>query len=135
MRIYDGWAVPNFIAQLLQKKDVTVFGNGQQTRSFCYISDLVQGVIRLMQAETNDPVNLGNLAELTIEAIVRKIIKATGSTSRIVYQALPVDDPKVRRPDTSRARALLGWEPTVSLDDGLIPTIAYFRQKLAAQAT
>ncbi len=133
MRIYDGRAVPNFIAQALQGNDLTVFGNGNQTRSFCYISDLVEGVLRLMTAETNDPVNLGNPTEMTIEEIARKIVEATHSSSQIVYRPLPVDDPQVRRPDISRARALLKWEPRVSLDEGLTATIAYFRKKLAQQ--
>lgn len=133
MRIYDGRAVPNFIAQALQGKDLTVFGNGKQTRSFCYISDLVEGVLRLMTAETNEPVNLGNPTEMTIEEIARTIVEATGSSSKIVYRPLPVDDPQVRRPDISRARTLFNWEPRVSLDEGLTATIAYFREKLAEQ--
>ncbi len=130
MRINDGRAVPTFITQALKGEDLSVFGSGQQTRSFCYISDLVDGILRLMEAPVNDPVNLGNPQEMTIEAIARLIIRMTGSSSRIVYRPLPVDDPKVRQPDITRARTLLGWEPTVGLEEGLTATIAYFRRKL-----
>jgi dTDP-glucose 4,6-dehydratase len=130
MRIRDGRAVPAFIAQALRDEDVTVFGDGRQTRSFRYVSDLVDGIIRLMLSDTNDPVNIGNPAEMTIEEIARVIIEMTGSKSRIVYKPLPEDDPKVRRPDISRARALLGWEPKVDLRTGLTSTIEYFRTKV-----
>jgi dTDP-glucose 4,6-dehydratase len=130
MRVNDGRAVPAFISQALADQDVTVFGDGRQTRSFCYISDLVEGIIRLMQSELNDPVNIGNPHEMTIDEIAHAIIRMTGSTSRIVYKSLPTDDPKVRRPDITRARTLLGWEPKVPLEQGLESTIAYFRQKL-----
>ena len=131
MRIRDGRAVPAFISQALRNEDVTVFGDGRQTRSFCYISDLVDGIIRLMLSSTNDPVNIGNPAEMTIEEIARVIIEMTGSKSQIVYQPLPEDDPKVRKPDITRARTLLGWEPKVDLRDGLTSTIDYFRTKVA----
>ena len=131
MRVNDGRAVPNFIAQALQNTDITVYGDGAQTRSFCYISDLVDGVVRLMESDVNDPVNIGNPAEMSIAQMATRIIETVGSTSQIVYQALPVDDPKVRQPDITRARALLQWEPQVSLDEGLASTIAYFRAKLA----
>ena len=130
MRLSDGRAVPTFIAQALRGEDLTVFGSGEQTRSFCYISDLVEGVLRLIDAETNEPVNLGNPQEMTINGIARAIISATGSSSRIAYQPLPVDDPKVRQPDITRARTLLGWAPHVQLDAGLARTITYFRRKL-----
>ena len=130
MRLSDGRAVPTFIAQALRGEDLTVFGSGEQTRSFCYISDLVEGVLRLIDAETNEPVNLGNPQEMTINEIARAIISATGSSSRIAYQPLPVDDPKVRQPDITRARTLLGWAPHVQLDAGLARTITYFRRKL-----
>ena len=130
MRVRVGRAVPAFLSQALRNEDVTVFGDGTQTRSFCYVSDLVDGIIRLMHAPVNDPVNIGNPQELTIEQIARKIIEMTGSTSRIVYKPLPEDDPKVRQPDITRARTLLGWEPTVSLEEGLGRTIDYFRQKV-----
>ena len=130
MRIRDGRAVPAFISQALKDEDVTVFGDGRQTRSFCYISDLVDGIIRLMLSNTNDPVNIGNPAEMTIEGIAKVIIEMTGSKSRLVYRPLPEDDPKVRRPDITRARTLLGWEPKVDLRTGLTSTIEYFRTKV-----
>ena len=126
----DGRAVPAFIAQALRDEDVTVFGDGRQTRSFCYIDDLVDGIIRLMRSDLNDPVNIGNPHEMTIEEIARTIIRLTGSRSRIVYRPLPTDDPKVRQPDITRARELLGWEPKVSLEQGLVETIEYFKKKL-----
>jgi len=132
MRVNDGRAVPTFIPQALKGEDITVFGDGQQTRSFTYISDLVDGIVRLMRSNLNDPVNIGNPHELTIEQIARTIIRMTGSGSRIVYRDLPVDDPKVRQPDITRARTLLGWEPKVDLERGLEQTIAYFRKKLGA---
>jgi dTDP-glucose 4,6-dehydratase len=130
MRVRDGRAVPNFIAQALRGENLTVYGDGTQTRSFCYISDLVDGVLRLMRSDTNDPVNLGNPNEMTVAGIAEQIIRLTGSSSRIVHEPLPVDDPKVRRPDISRARAVLDWEPRVSLAEGLIDTIAWFRTAL-----
>jgi dTDP-glucose 4,6-dehydratase len=129
MRINDGRAVPTFIAQALKNEDVTIFGKGSQTRSFCYISDLVDGIIRLAESDVNDPVNIGNPHEMSIEEMARLIITMTGSTSRVVFRPLPTDDPKVRRPDITRARTLLGWEPKVPLDEGLTSTIAYFRKK------
>ena len=131
MRVKDGRAVPAFMSQALRNEDVTVFGDGTQTRSFCYVSDLVDGIIKLMHAPVNDPVNIGNPQELTIEQIARQIITMTGSKSQIVYKPLPEDDPKVRKPDITRARTLLGWEPKVSLEEGLGNTIEYFRQKVA----
>jgi dTDP-glucose 4,6-dehydratase len=134
MRVRDGRAVPAFISQALKGEDVTIFGDGSQTRSFCYISDLVDGIIRLMLSELNDPVNIGNPHELTIKDIAETIIRMTGSSSRLVYQPLPTDDPKVRKPDITRARTLLGWEPKVSLEDGLTRTIEYFRTKIAPTA-
>ena len=130
MRVRDGRAVPNFIAQALRGEDVTVYGHGEQTRSFCYIGDLVDGVIKLAESSTNQPVNIGNPSEITIGEIAREIIAATGSSSRIVFKELPVDDPKVRKPDITLARKLLGWEPQVSLGTGLQLTIAYFREKI-----
>jgi len=130
MRIRDGRAVPNFIAQALRGEDVTVYGHGDQTRSFCYIGDLVDGVIKLAESSTNQPVNIGNPSEITIGEIAREIIAATGSSSRIVFKELPVDDPKVRKPDITLARKLLGWEPQVSLSTGLQLTIAYFRERI-----
>jgi dTDP-glucose 4,6-dehydratase len=130
MRINDGRAVPTFIAQALRGEDVTIFGSGGQTRSFCYISDLVDGILRLMASPENDPVNIGNPHEMSIEDMARLIIKMTGSSSQVVFRPLPTDDPKVRRPDITRARTLLGWEPRVALDQGLTATIAYFRRKM-----
>lgn len=130
MRVRDGRAVPAFMSQALKGEDVTIFGDGSQTRSFCYITDLVDGIIRLMQSELNDPVNIGNPHELTIKEIAETIIRMTGSSSRLVYQPLPTDDPKVRKPDITRARTLLGWEPKVSLEDGLAKTLEYFRTKV-----
>ena len=130
MRVNDGRAVPAFISQALRNEDVTVFGDGTQTRSFTYITDLVDGIIRLMLSAVNDPVNIGNPREMTIAEIARTIIRMTGSKSGIVYQPLPTDDPKVRQPDITRARTLLGWEPKVPLDEGLVRTIEYFRTKI-----
>jgi dTDP-glucose 4,6-dehydratase len=130
MRLNDGRAVPAFMSQALRGEDVTIFGTGQQTRSFCYVSDLVDGVIRLMESEINDPVNIGNPHEMTIEEIARAIIRLTGSKSRLVYRPLPEDDPKVRQPDITRARTLLGWEPKVSLEEGLTKTLEYFRTQV-----
>jgi len=130
MRLRDGRAVPAFMSQALTGEDVTIFGSGQQTRSFCYVSDLVDGIIRLMESNVNDPVNIGNPKEMTIEEIARAIIRLTGSKSKLVYRPLPEDDPKVRQPDITRARTLLGWEPKVSLEDGLTRTLEYFRTKI-----
>ena len=130
MRIKDGRAAPTFIAQALRGEDVTVFGNGQQTRSFCYITDLVDGILRLMESDLNDPVNIGNPQEMTVLELAKRIILLAGSRSEIVFHPLPEDDPKVRQPDIGRARTLLGWEPKVGLEDGLRETIAYFRKKI-----
>jgi dTDP-glucose 4,6-dehydratase len=130
MRVNDGRAVPAFISQALRNQDVTVFGDGSQTRSFTYITDLVEGIIKLMLSDENDPVNIGNPREMTIEEIAKTIIRMTGAKSKIVYRPLPTDDPKVRQPDITRARALLGWEPKVPLEEGLVKTIDYFRSKV-----
>jgi dTDP-glucose 4,6-dehydratase len=134
MRVNDGRAVPAFMSQALRNEDVTIFGDGKQTRSFCYVSDLVEGIIKLMHSNTNEPVNIGNPHEMTIEEIARTIVRMTGSSSKLVYRPLPTDDPKVRQPDITRARTLLGWEPKVTLEQGLTSTIAYFRQKLGVAA-
>jgi dTDP-glucose 4,6-dehydratase len=133
MRLHDGRAVPAFMSQALRGEDVTIFGNGQQTRSFCYVSDLVDGVIRLMESDVNEPVNIGNPHEMTIEEIARAIIRLTGSRSKLVYRPLPEDDPKVRQPDITRARTLLNWEPKVGLEEGLTKTLGYFREQVAAE--
>jgi dTDP-glucose 4,6-dehydratase len=130
MRLRDGRAVPAFMSQALRGEDVTVFGDGTQTRSFCYVSDLVDGVLRLMDSDVHDPVNIGNPYEVTIEEIAQIIIRLLGSRSRVVYRPLPVDDPKQRKPDITRARTLLGWEPKVGLEEGLLSTVDYFRRKL-----
>ena len=127
MRRNDGRVVPAFISQALRGQPLTVFGRGEQTRSFCFCSDLVEGVYRLMLGDYGLPVNIGNPHELTVLAFAREIVRATGSRSRVVFRPLPQDDPKQRRPDISRARALLGWEPRVSLAEGLAETVAWFR--------
>ena len=132
MRLRDGRAVPAFVSQALANEDVTVFGDGTQTRSFCYVTDLVRGILSLMDANTNEPVNIGNPHEVTIEEIARTIIKLVKSNSEIVYRPLPVDDPKQRRPDITRARTLLGWEPSVGLEEGLKKSIDYFKTKAPA---
>ena len=130
MRIKDGRAIPTFIAQAIAGEELTVFGTGNQTRSFCYISDLVDGIIRLMESSFNEPVNLGNPKEMTINQIAQQIVAMTGSRSQIVYRPLPIDDPKVRQPDITRARELLGWIPHVNIDEGLRQTIDYMKQKI-----
>ena len=130
MRLNDGRAVPAFMSQALRHEDVTVFGDGSQTRSFTYITDLVDGIIKLMLSPENDPINIGNPHEMTIKQIAETIIARTGSKSRIIYKPLPTDDPKQRRPDITRARTLLKWEPKVGLEEGLVKTIEYFRSKV-----
>jgi dTDP-glucose 4,6-dehydratase len=132
MRVDDGRAIPAFMSQALRGEDVTVFGDGSQTRSLCFISDLVDGLFRLLTSDAIEPVNIGNPAELTIRQLAERIIARTGSTSRIVERPLPVDDPKVRQPDITRAREVLGWEPKVDLDTGLGRTLEYFRSRLQA---
>jgi dTDP-glucose 4,6-dehydratase len=127
MRSRDGRAVPTFIAQALSGDPITIFGDGSQTRSFCYISDLVDGLYRLMLSGISDPVNLGNPNESTIRELAETILKLTGSKSEIVQKNLPVDDPKVRRPDITKARKSLQWEPTVPLEEGLRKTIDHFK--------
>lgn len=129
MRKEDGRAIPNFIGQALANKPITVYGKGRQTRSFCYVTDLIDGIYRLLRSDLNEPVNIGNPNEMSIVDLAKKIIKATGSKSKIVYKELPTDDPKTRQPDISKARRLLKWEPKVELDYGLDKTIDYFIQK------
>jgi dTDP-glucose 4,6-dehydratase len=126
MRRDDGRAIPNFITQAQSGQDLTVYGDGQQTRSICYVGDLVEGIHRLMQAQVDTPVNLGNPVELTMLDLARKIVSLTGSQSRIAFRPLPEDDPKVRLPDISKARSLLGWEPRVGPEEGLRRTIVWF---------
>jgi len=130
MRVEDGRAIPAFMSQALRGEDVTIFGDGSQTRSLCYVSDLVDGIYRLMMSDTSDPVNIGNPYELTIRQLAERVVALSGSRSKIVEKPLPVDDPKVRQPDITRARTLLGWEPKVQLDEGLPKTLDYFRSKL-----
>ena len=130
MRLNDGRVVPAFISQALKNKPVTVFGKGTQTRSFCYCSDLIEGIYRLMMSDYNLPVNIGNPAELTMRQFAEQIIRATNSKSKIVFKPLPQDDPKQRKPDITKAKKLLKWEPKVKLADGLTDTIAYFRGKI-----
>jgi len=127
MRVRDGRVVPAFISQALTGKPLTVFGDGSQTRSFCYVSDLIDGICRLLESSETDPVNIGNPGEMTVLDFAREIIALTGSKSTIVYEPLPQDDPKVRQPEIAKARRLLGWEPKVSLHDGLARTIEWFR--------
>ena len=130
MRLGDGRVVPNFITQALRGEALTVYGDGSQTRSFCFVDDLVEGIVRLLRSDCTQPVNLGNPHELSVREFAETIIRLTGSASPIGFEPLPVDDPKVRQPDVSAARQLLDWEPRVSLEDGLSKTIAYFRERL-----
>jgi dTDP-glucose 4,6-dehydratase len=130
MRLNDGRVVPNFITQALRDEDVTVYGDGKQTRSFCFVSDLVEGIVRLLNSDYDGPVNLGNPREMTVLAFAETIIRLIGSKSRIVHRPLPVDDPKVRQPDIRLARKLLGWEPKTDVEQGLRLTIEDFRARL-----
>jgi dTDP-glucose 4,6-dehydratase len=118
------------MCQALRGEDITVFGNGSQTRSFCYVSDLVEGIYRLLVSDEHEPVNIGNPQEITVLQLAREILALTGSKSSIVFKPLPVDDPKIRQPDISRARKLLGWEPNVIREEGLRSTLAYFKDVL-----
>jgi len=130
MRLNDGRALPAFIAQALKGEDITVFGDGKQTRSFCFVSDLIDGIFKLLMSNEIEPVNIGNPEEITIEDFAKEIIKITGSKSRIIYTELPVDDPKVRQPDISKAKSILNWEPKISRSEGLRITLNYFKSKL-----
>src|SRR6266571_3554333 len=130
MRLNDGRVVPAFVSQALRNQPLTVFGDGSQTRSFCYCSDLIEGIYRLMLSHHTEPVNLGNPHELTVLEFAREIIRVTGSRSRIVFQPLPQDDPKQRRPDITRANKWLQWSPQVPLAEGLKQTVAFFRAKV-----
>src|SRR6476469_7924371 len=134
MRPHDGRAIPTFLRQALSEKPVTVFGDGSQTRSFCYVDDLVRGLILLMESGVHEPVNIGNPIELTLLEMAKAVIELTESRSEIVFEALPVDDPTVRQPDLSRAKDLLGWEPEVELRDGLRQTIDHAMEQLARPA-
>lgn len=130
MRLHDGRAIPEFLSQALTGKPLTVFGDGHQTRSLCYISDLVEGIEKLLLSRVNEPVNIGNPSEISMMNLAKKIIRMTGSASRIVRRALPVDDPKVRRPDITKAQEYLSWSPKVGLEEGLESTIGYFKEAL-----
>ncbi|HEY4481527.1 MAG TPA: UDP-glucuronic acid decarboxylase family protein [Candidatus Brocadiaceae bacterium] len=130
MRIKDGRSLPNFMCQALSSEDMTVFGNGSQTRSFCYVSDLVDGIYRLLLSDEHEPVNMGNPAEITILQLAKEMLALTGSKSKIVFKPLPVDDPKIRQPDISKAKKILGWEPKVSREEGLRKTLVYFKNLL-----
>ena len=130
MRLRDGRAVPAFIGQALSGQPLSVFGDGSQTRSFCYVSDLIDGIFRLAMSDFHEPVNLGNPREMTIKQFANEIIRITGTKSTIEYKPLPVDDPKVRQPDITRAKEILGWEPRVEFEEGITKTIDYFKQSL-----
>jgi dTDP-glucose 4,6-dehydratase len=130
MRLDDGRALPTFMSQALAGQDVTVFGDGSQTRSFCYVSDLVDGIYRLLLSDRDEPTNVGNPQEITILEFARRVIDLVGGGSKIIHEDLPVDDPKVRQPDITKAREILGWEPKVSLADGLERTLEYFKGRL-----
>jgi dTDP-glucose 4,6-dehydratase len=130
MRLRDGRVVPAFIGQALKGEPITVFGDGQQTRSFCYVSDLIEGIFRLAQSDFHEPVNIGNPGEFTILEFANLVQKIIGRRCQIAHQPLPVDDPKQRRPDITRAKQVLGWEPQVPLEDGLRRTIEYFRSRV-----
>jgi dTDP-glucose 4,6-dehydratase len=132
MRLRDGRVVPSFISQALNNEPLTVFGDGSQTRSFCYVSDLIEGIFRLAMSKNHGPINIGNPVEMTIKQFAEKILEITGAAGGITYRELPIDDPKVRQPDITRARTLLGWEPKVDFDKGIRVTIDYFRTKLGA---
>lgn len=127
MRLNDGRALPAFISQALKGEDITVFGDGSQTRSFCYVSDLVDGIFKLLMSDTSDPVNIGNPEEITIREFAEEVVRLTGSKSKLTFLDLPVDDPKVRQPDITRAKNLLNWEPKVSRNEGLIKALDYFK--------
>ena len=131
IRIFnDGRAIPNFLKQALTGKDLTVYGEGSQTRSFCYVSDLIEGIYRLLTSDQNNPINIGNPNEMTIKEMADKILQATNSESKITYVPLPEDDPKVRQPDITRAKKYLNWEPVVGLDEGLQSTLKYFKEQM-----
>ncbi len=130
MRLNDGRALPAFMSQALEGRPITVFGDGTQTRSFCYVDDLVEGIWRLLRSDEVHPVNIGNPSEMTIADFARKIVELTGSRSEIIFEALPEDDPKVRQPDITKATELLSWKPMVDLDTGLRRTLEYFRSRL-----
>jgi dTDP-glucose 4,6-dehydratase len=134
MRVNDGRVVPAFLSQALKGEPLTVFGDGKQTRSFCYVSDLVDGIFRLATSQQSGPINVGNPSERTMIEFAEEILKSTGSSSKITFVPLPTaDDPKQRKPDITKAKTLLGWEPKIELAQGLVETIAYFKQKLGVE--
>ena len=126
MRLNDGRVLPAFIGQALRGEDLTVFGDGSQTRSFCYVDDLIEGIVRLLHSDCSDPVNLGNPAEITIDQFAKEIIELTNTTQKVVYKSLPIDDPKQRRPDITKANSLLNWNPAIDRKEGLNRTYSYF---------
>jgi dTDP-glucose 4,6-dehydratase len=130
MRLRDGRVVPAFVSQALKGEPMTVFGDGKQTRSFCYVSDLIEGIYRLLMSNEVEPTNIGNPAEMTILEFAETIRRITGSKSEIVFKPLPIDDPKIRRPDIAKAKRILDWEPKVSLDEGITRTVEYFRGRI-----
>ncbi|MCB0698679.1 MAG: SDR family oxidoreductase [Chitinophagales bacterium] len=130
MRLDDGRALPTFMSQALRGEDVTVFGDGSQTRSFCYVDDLVEGIYRLLMSDYHMPVNIGNPAEITLKEFAEEVVELVGGNSKIVYEPLPKDDPKQRRPDITKAREILGWEPTIDRSEGLKLTLEYFKQHI-----
>ena len=133
MALHDGRVVSNFIVQALQGHDITIYGDGSQTRSFCYVNDLIEGILRVLFLKNpiDAPINLGNPTEFSMLQLAEQVIALTGSVSRIVFESLPLDDPKQRKPDISRAKAILGWEPGIQLNEGLVKTIEYFRGELS----
>jgi len=135
MQLNDGRVIPNFMKQAFRGEDLTVYGDGTQTRSFCYVKDEVEGFLRLAQCDEHFPVNIGNPEEFTIIDCARRVIESTGSTSRIRYEKLPQDDPKQRKPDITKAKTLLGWEPKIDLETGLRMSLDYFREAVAAEAS
>jgi dTDP-glucose 4,6-dehydratase len=132
MQLNDGRVIPNFMKQALGGQDLTVYGDGSQTRSFCYVTDEIEGILRLARADEHLPVNIGNPDEFTVIECARRVLAVTGSNSKLRFEPLPQDDPKQRRPDISRARTLLGWEPQTDLETGLKLSLGYFRQAVAA---
>jgi len=132
MRLDDGRALPNFMVQALKGEDITVYGDGAQTRSFCFVEDLIDGIKRLLNSDEAEPVNLGNPEEISILGFAKEIVRLTGSKSRIVFNPLPQNDPKVRQPDITKAKRILGWEPKVSREEGLRRTLQYFKGKITA---
>jgi dTDP-glucose 4,6-dehydratase len=133
MRLHDGRAIPEFILQCLEKKDITVFGDGSQTRSFCYVSDQIDGIYRLLMSNYNMPVNIGNPAEMSLLELATHIKRMTGAKGEIVFKPLPIDDPRVRQPDITKARQILQWEPKVSFEEGMQKTIEFSKQKMKAK--